>query len=257
MVTTDEIREHYDRLTPYYALFWGNHIHHGYWSDASQGTVEAQENLVRALADFAGVRKEDRVLDVGCGLGGSSMFLARELECSAVGISISPVQVTAARAAARSSTSVSRCEFLIADAARLPIRPLEFDVVWSVECTEHLEDKRALFEGLRPVLKPGGRFAVATWTKTADTPLVDRVCRSFLCPNLGTAEDYLKWIPNAQVRDITAHVIRTWEICQAVAASSILQKMAGPFSDFLSGFGAIHEAFRTGEMAYVLVAGYV
>jgi tocopherol O-methyltransferase len=255
MVTIEDIRDHYDRLSPYYALFWGNHIHHGYWKDERESASRAQENLVDELARFAGIREGDRVLDVGCGLGGSSILLAGSMGCSTVGISISPVQITAARSSVRSSALNDRCEFLVADAARLPIRPASFDVIWSVECTEHLEDKRALFSNLAMLLKPGGRFAIAAWVKVADDPLVDHVCRAFLCPNLGTAREYMEWIPGAQSRDITAHVLPTWKLCRAIAASSVLRKVADSFSEFLDGFQAIDEAFRTGKMAYILLVG--
>jgi tocopherol O-methyltransferase len=255
MVTLEDIRDHYDRLSPYYALFWGNHIHHGYWRDERESANRAQENLVHELARFAGVREGDRVLDVGCGLGGSSMLLAGNLGCSTVGISISPVQITAARSSARSASLNDRCEFLVADAARLPICPSSFDVVWSVECTEHLEDKQALFSNLAMALKPGGRFAIAAWVKVADDPLVEHVCRAFLCPNLGTAQEYMEWIPRAQSSDITSYILPTWKLCRTIAASSILRKVADPFSEFLGGFQAIDEAFRTGKMAYVLLSG--
>ena len=173
----------------------------------------------------------------------------------AVGISISPVQITAARSSARSASLNGRCAFLVADAARLPIAPSSFDVVWSVECTEHLEDKQALFSNLATALRPGGRFAIAAWVKVADDPLVEKVCRAFLCPNLATAREYMEWIPGAQSRDVTAHVLPTWKLCRAIAASSILRRVANPFSEFLDGFQAIDEAFRTGKMAYVLFAG--
>jgi len=255
MATLEDIRDHYDRLSPYYALFWGNHIHHGYWRDERENANRAQENLVQELARFAGVREGDRVLDVGCGLGGSSILLAGSLGCSTVGISISPVQISAARNSVRSASLDNRCEFLVADAARLPIRPSSFDVVWSVECTEHLEDKQALFSNLALALKPGGRFAIAAWVKVADDPLVELGFRAFLCPNLGTTQEYVEWIPGAQSRDVTVHVLPTWKLCRAIAGSSILRKVADPFSEFIGGFQAIDEAFRSGKMAYVFLAG--
>src|SRR2546422_316017 len=71
MSLIDEIRAHYDALTPYYSLFWREHIHHGFWKNG-ENTREAQENLIRVLSDFSGVKWHDRVLDVGCGIGGSS-----------------------------------------------------------------------------------------------------------------------------------------------------------------------------------------
>src|SRR5690242_19021035 len=98
--TIDEIRDHYDTLSPFYRRFWGEHIHHGYWR-GDESAVEAQENLIRELASRAEVSEGDRVLDVGCGLGGSSLLLAREYGVLVKGISLSEKQVSAAREEAR------------------------------------------------------------------------------------------------------------------------------------------------------------
>ena len=76
-------------LSPFYQTFWGEHIHHGFWR-GNESAAEAQENLINELAGRARVAEGDRVLDVGCGLGGSSMYLARQYEAVVKGISISP-----------------------------------------------------------------------------------------------------------------------------------------------------------------------
>ena len=252
----DDIRAHYDALSPYYSLFWGKHIHHGFWED-SENVQEAQEKLIRMLTDFSRLKPNEVVLDVGCGLGGSSLQLAREWGCSTVGISISPVQIVAARSLAQALGLHSQCEFLIEDASQSPFRDAVFDVIWSVECTEDVEEKAAFFRRMLPLLRPGGRFAIAAWTGRTNDPLIDRVCSAFLCPNLATPEQYREWIPEARILDITSHVIPTWRICRAVAESPTLSSLAGRFSKFLQGFQAIEEAFRTGKMSYILAAGQV
>src|SRR3954468_14084158 len=94
------IRDHYDRLSPFYARFWGEHIHHGLWQDG-ESPAEAQQKLVEELAQRAGIPHATRVLDVGCGMGGSAFWLARELGCSVFGITLSPVQVAIATKRAR------------------------------------------------------------------------------------------------------------------------------------------------------------
>src|SRR3954470_2007008 len=90
-----DICEHYDQLSPLYRTFWGEHIHHGFWR-GGETAVEAQANLTRELAARAKITGCERVLDVGCGLGGSALLLAGEYGCQVEGISISPKQVKAA-----------------------------------------------------------------------------------------------------------------------------------------------------------------
>src|SRR5262249_33214826 len=81
----DVIREHYDPLSALYSALWGEHIHHGYWEDHESPAV-AQAQLVARLADRAKVPHGARVVDVGCGLGGSAFWLARHRDCSVTGI---------------------------------------------------------------------------------------------------------------------------------------------------------------------------
>src|SRR5262249_6391676 len=88
----DAIRAHYDRLAFFYRALWGVHIHHGYWED-EESPETAQVQLVARLAARAAIPQGARVLDVGCGIGGSALWLARHRGCSVTGITISPVQV--------------------------------------------------------------------------------------------------------------------------------------------------------------------
>ena len=70
----DDIRAHYDRLSVHYQRFWGDHIHHGYFEEA-EPQAEAQIKLVRRLAEFAGIERGARVLDVGILLLGLPPFV--------------------------------------------------------------------------------------------------------------------------------------------------------------------------------------
>lgn len=72
----------------------GEHIHHGYFLHASDSKENAQIQLMELLVELAGLQRHEgdgrvRVLDVGCGIGGTARFLAREYGCEVVGITIS------------------------------------------------------------------------------------------------------------------------------------------------------------------------
>ena len=93
------IRSHYDLATPFYRLFWGPHIHHGLWSEEDAARREpqvspraAQEQLTDTLAELAEINRGQRVLDVGCGMGGSAIRLAQARDCRVTGITLSGVQ---------------------------------------------------------------------------------------------------------------------------------------------------------------------
>jgi MPBQ/MSBQ methyltransferase len=104
-----------------------------------------------------------RVLDVGCGIGGSARILARDYGLDVLGISISPAQI--ARATALTPASEPHCRFAVMDALDLSLAAGSFDAVWSVEACPHMPDKQRYANELLRVLRPGGRLAVADWNR--------------------------------------------------------------------------------------------
>lgn len=263
-VTQPSIRWHYDLATVFYRLFWGPHIHHGYW-EADESPRQAQVQLTERLADAAGVDTADELLDVGCGMGGSSIHLAKTRGCRAVGITISPLQQRWARCAARLQGVGGRTRFECADAESIQFADESFDVVWSVECTEHLFDKPQFFQRAAGWLRPGGTMAICAWLEgeqnndSAKRELVEEVCEGFLCPSLGTATDYCQWMRQAGLEiddsfDWTTRVRRTWKLCQQRVERVGLPRLAR-FVDrdtarFLNRFESIDRAFSNGAMKY-------
>ncbi len=139
------IRTHYDLSTLFYRLMWGPHIHHGLWSGDESPRV-AQLQLTEQMASLAGIQGGERVIDIGCGMGGSSIWLAKKRGCDVTGVTISSVQRSWATASAAVKRSKPRPKFLHSDAETIDFESQSVDVVWSIECTEHLFDK-APFSG--------------------------------------------------------------------------------------------------------------
>jgi tocopherol O-methyltransferase len=220
--------------------------------------------LTRRLAERAEIAQGARVLDVGCGLGGSSLLLARDLGCSVTGITISPAQAQLATKAAEDGALTDRVRFLVMNANQLEFPPESFDVVWVIECSEHLGDKEVFFKSCGKVLKPGGRLALCAWLtgdcRSAESKqLVADVCRGMLCPSLANLEDYTRWIAAAglsdiEAEDITRQVERTWKYCGMIAerreTQALLRLMSERVREFVQAFAAIHRAYQTGAMAY-------
>ncbi|MEQ8848613.1 class I SAM-dependent methyltransferase [Botrimarina sp.] len=262
-VRKDVIRRHYDVSTLFYRLLWGRHIHHGYW-EADESPSVAQEQLTDRLAAAAGLRRGDRVLDIGCGMGGSSRRLAQRLDCRVTGVTISRFQRRWAAAAAWRDRVGSRADFLCADAERVDFDPESADLVWSVECTEHLFDKPAFFRRAAEWVRPGGGVAICAWLAgenldAAQRRRVEDVCEGFFCPSLGTSSDYQGWLADAGLEltvadDWTRRVDRTWEICRDRVKRFGIHRVAGLVDRgqivFLDRFQTILDAYRSGAMAY-------
>ena len=61
----DRIKEHYDKLSPYYKDLWGQHVHHGYWITGNESKEDAQIMLIKELVKRSGLKPNMKVLDVG------------------------------------------------------------------------------------------------------------------------------------------------------------------------------------------------
>ncbi|MCE9605510.1 MAG: methyltransferase domain-containing protein [Planctomycetia bacterium] len=262
-VKKSEIRSHYDWATPFYRLLWGRHIHHGLWN-GDEGPRVAQQRLVTTMIELAGIGEGMRVLDVGCGMGGSSMELARLAGCRVTGVTLSPVQRFGATLESRMRGLAGRTTFLCDDAERVEFEPSSFDVVWSVECTEHLFDKPAFFRRAAKWLRPGGTMIICAWLAgddVLDVQLAEqtrRVCEGFLCPSLGSPNDYQGWMHEAGLDfvsydDWTSRIVKTWEICQRRVERSrvrVVARAVPGMVKFLDSFETISSAYRSGAMKY-------
>jgi len=263
-VRKSSIRSHYELSTLFYWLLWGRHIHHGLWHGDETPAVAAQQ-LTDTLCDLAQIERGQSVLDVGCGMGGSSIHLARQLGCAVTGVTLSQVQRTWASTTARWRGVAERTRFLRQDAETLSIPEGTFDRVWSIECTEHLFDKPEFFRNVARWLKPGGRVAICAWLAgdgledAGRAQLVYDVCEGFVCPSLGSFDDYRGWMEEAGLqvettRDWTDQVAQTWAICRDRVARSKVRWLARWVDQetvlFLDRFDTILEAYRTHAMRY-------
>ena len=189
--STASVADAYDRWTDDQLLerLWGEHVHLGYYGNPPRRLDfrAAKEDFVHALVRWSGLDQlppGSRVLDVGCGIGGSARILARDYGFTVLGISISAAQV--ARATALTTPEMTEhCRFAVMDALDLELPDGGFDGVWSVEAGPHMPDKQRYADELLRVLGPGGRLAVADWNQRdaadgAPTPLERWVVRQLL-----------------------------------------------------------------------------
>jgi tocopherol O-methyltransferase len=266
-VNKQDIRGHYEIATPFYRLIWGHHIHHGLWNDpeSAESAALAQRRLVDAVSDVARIESGQRILDVGCGMGGSAIQLVRTRGCHVTGITVSRLQQRWASWAARWHGARQGTEFLCLDAEDAAWPAGSFDGLWTIECTEHLFDKPRFFRRAAQWLRPGGRIAVCAWLAGDVVPgteaerLVRGICRGCLCPSLGTMADYGRWLQDAGLElettlDWTDRVARTWDICLRRVRRTGLRHLARAVDrrlvSFLDSMPALREAYRSGAMYY-------
>jgi tocopherol O-methyltransferase len=160
-----KIQNFYDRSSPLWEQIWGEHMHHGFYgADGSQrkDRRQAQIDLIEELLQWAAVKSPMHILDVGCGIGGSTLHLAEKYQAHATGITLSPVQARRATERAQAAR-LSQVQFQVANALDMPFADRSMDLIWSLESGEHMPDKTKFLQECYRVLQPGGTLILVTW----------------------------------------------------------------------------------------------
>ncbi|KAK9806354.1 hypothetical protein WJX72_011230 [[Myrmecia] bisecta] len=150
--------------------YWGEHIHLGWYSDEELARGYKKKDFKQAKLDFvdemlawSGAQSPKTILDVGCGIGGTSRRLAKLFpEAQVKGITLSPNQVKRGTELAKEQ-GLTNVSFEVMDALNMEFEEDSFDLVWGCESGEHMPDKKKYVEAMTRVLKPGGRLVIACW----------------------------------------------------------------------------------------------
>ncbi len=208
----DDIVRYYDECYWDYRTSWLNGenlaIHYGYWDERTRNHSDSLLNLNRVLAETARIRSGERVLDAGCGIGGSSIWLARHHQARVTGITLSQPQVIQARNNAERHGVDARVDFQQADFCAAPFADASFDVIWGIESICHALDKRAFVREAYRLLRGGGRlvcsdgYAKRRLFTEAEWRLVRTCLDGWEIPNLATPEEFSADLATSGFQDI-------------------------------------------------------
>jgi tocopherol O-methyltransferase len=201
-----------------------------------------------------------RVLDVGCGYGATGIFLASELACQVDGLNVSPNQLMVAKKKIAAAKLSTRVRLRLEDAETFAYPADHYDLVWTMESSEHFTDKQRYFQQTYRTLRKDGRLLLAAWTGSMARPSVLRVAKHFLCPEICTAEEYVSFIENAGMRvdkllNATQRVLPTWQIClRRIRQSGLLKHfVSSGVRSFADGLQVILDAYLSGELTYTVI----
>ncbi|XP_074583668.1 gamma-tocopherol methyltransferase, chloroplastic-like isoform X2 [Curcuma longa] len=227
MTTTEEglkkgIAEFYDASSGTWEDIWGDHMHHGFYDPGATAPIHdhraAQIRMIEEALRFAGVsdnplKKPKKVVDVGCGIGGSSRYIAKKYGAYCQGITLSPIQVQRAQALSADEGLADKVDFQVADALNQPFPDGQFDLVWSMESGEHMPDKVKFVSELARVAAPGATIVIVTWCHRDllpseanlapdETSLLNKICNAYYLPSWCSAADYVKIANSLSLEDI-------------------------------------------------------
>ena len=129
------------------------------------------EAATKELIDLANFSKGMHILDVGCGIGGSTRRLSHETGCRVTGIDLSNEYIDTADKLTQLLNMREKVDFYACSALELPFEDNSFDGIWSLQMNMNVEDKRAWLAETCRVLIPGGRAVLYEVCGTNDTPL--------------------------------------------------------------------------------------
>ena len=259
-------------------------MHHGYYgADGSQPKErrQAQIDLIEELLHWADIQTAEKTLDVGCGIGGSSLYLAEKLTAQVTGITLSPIQAQRAIARAKEAGMdegekiggwhdeiiasptpnpqplIPTPIFQVADALNMPFADRRFDLVWSLESGEHMPDKLKFLQECYRVLQPGGTLMLATWChrSTEASPLtaserrhLEKIYQVYCLPYVLSLSQYA-----AIARSVGFQQIRTADWSTAVAPfwNDVISSAFSPSAVLgllRSGWSTIQAALSLGLM---------
>lgn len=269
-----KIRTFYDTSSGLWEQIWGEHMHHGYYGVAGnhrKDRRQAQIDLIEQMLAWAEVSQAAEILDVGCGIGGSSLYLADRFNARVVGITLSPVQ---ARRGAERAQAVGMgaaadgayfnqtrpyAEFQVVDALNTPFADDQFDFIWSMESGEHMPDKVQFLQECYRVLKPGGAFLMATWCHRPEnswagalTPdeqkHLQAIYQVYCLPYVIALPDYEEIAHHTGFRQIR---VADWSIAVAPFWETVIESALDPSAIaglLRSGWPAIQGALSLGLM---------
>lgn len=221
------------------------------WTEHEQALDTAMAGMLEAMLDAAAIRLSDRVIDIGCGTGASTLGAARRATGGdALGVDISEPLLSRARSRAEAA-GLGNATFLLADAQTHDFPQPGFDVLVSRIGMSFFSDTVAAMRNLAKALRPDGRMAFVCWASVAQNPW-------FAIPKQA-AERRLGELPQS---DPSAPGPTAFQDCQRVAGlmteAGLARVEARPLEVVLTPpdgvAGAARAASRVGPAARIMKA---
>jgi SAM-dependent methyltransferase len=272
--TRAAVVRYFEETIPFYRRFWHGDtdaLHFGLRGDDTRGHRDELIRTNAVLAEAAAVRPGDVVLDAGCGVGGSALWLARERGARVIGVTLSPSQARLATDSACAAGLGDRVSFRVDDYTRTGLADSDVDVVWALESACYAPAPGAFLAEAARVLRPGGRLVVADGFLARRPRARERgLYRAFLdglaLARLATVEEFVASLRDvglvptrveSRLAEVAPSARRLFGRCLASYPLAVLARSLGLVSDAMlanSRAGiALHLLVRRRVVDYALI----
>lgn len=205
------VGKHYDRNQIFYNLFWMNRknlgMHYGFWEKGTRNLHEAMLNENRAVAEALDIQERDIVLDAGCGVGGTAIWLAENYRARVTGITLSRKQAEAATGYADKRKVRQLVRFHVRDFCDTGFAGESYTKALAIESACYSENKADFLGEAYRLLVSGGKLAVADFyirkpLSERGKQLVADFCRGWEIPNLPTLGEFQQQLTSVGFRNV-------------------------------------------------------
>jgi sterol 24-C-methyltransferase len=159
------VSRYYDVVTRFYEVAWGSSFHFSA-RRRGEGLKASQARQERGVALLLGLKPGMRVADIGCGVGGPMIEIARASGAHIVGLNFNAYQIESGRRRVAKAGLEELCSFEFANFMDVPLPDGHFDAIYSFEAICHAPQTSKAFEEIFRLLKPGGELAAIDWCLT-------------------------------------------------------------------------------------------
>lgn len=169
--TNASVGAYFDLITDDARMFYGDSFHFGYFKNGDESFEDALSNHTDAVSALAGIDKDKKVLDIGCGICAPAIRIAGQYDCHISGVNISAEQVRQGKALVKNSGLADRITVTRGNALDLDFEDATFDSILCIEVAGDIcvtdAQKNKLADEMYRVLKPGGRIGFSDLVFTA------------------------------------------------------------------------------------------
>jgi len=170
--TAHDVGEYYDQTQTHYEIWWklkkARSMHYGIWEKDTKSFVEALQNTDQVLLEKSQISETDKVLDAGCGVGGTAIFIAKKRNAQVTGITLSDKQLEKAIRNAQDNNVNNLVKFYKQDFTGTSFPDSSFTIIWACESVSHVKNINGFCEEAARMTTDKGRLILSDFFLTED-----------------------------------------------------------------------------------------